>query len=86
MAHDEPDVRMRYGHLIQGQGMAVFQKCVGTGSLAHMDGNRFTVRLCQLIDRLISGVADINGAVARIELDACAGIPLQMLFYHIVGV
>ena len=75
MAHDELDIRMADGGFIEGQRMAVFDECFGTGGLSGVDGNRLFIRLGEIVDRFEALVGNVDGIISRIEFDADAGIP-----------
>ncbi len=47
VAHDELDIRMADGGFIEGQRMAVFDECFGTGGLSGVDGNRLLYALAR---------------------------------------
>ena len=66
---------MADGGFIEGQRMAVFDECFGTGGLSGVDGNRLFVRLGEVVDRFEALVSDVDGIISRIEFDADAGIP-----------
>ena len=63
------------GGFIEGQRMAVFDECFGTGGLSGVDGNRLFIRLGEVVDRFEALVGNVDGIISRIEFDADAGIP-----------
>ena len=84
MAHDEHGVRVVGCHLIQGQGMAVFQMGPGKGRQPHVDGHGLSVPGRQAVDGLIHRVRQGDPVVAGVELHPAAALPPQILL-HPVG-
>ena len=69
---------MADGGFIEGQRMAVFDECFGTGGLSGVDGNRLFIRLGEVVDRFEALVGNVDGIISRIEFDADAGIPASV--------
>ena len=63
------------GGFIEGQRMAVFDECFGTGGLSGVDGNRLFIRHGEVVDRFEALVGNVDGIISRIEFDADACIP-----------
>ncbi len=82
VAHDELHVRPVGGHLVQRQGVAVFELGPGARGLAHVDGHRLAVFPGQLITGRVHRIGNILIVVARIELDAHAPGLLQVFLHQ----
>ena len=66
------------GHLVQRQGVAVFEMSGGGRSKAHVNRHRLAVPSRQGIDRFIQWVPQPGFVIARVELDAAAGGACQI--------
>ena len=83
MAHDELGIRMVCRHLIQGQGVAVFQMGPGEGGQPHVNGHRLTVTGCQAVDGLVHGVRQSDLVVPGVQLHAAAVVPPQVRLHPV---
>ena len=76
MAHDKSRLRVVGGHLVQGEGVAIFQVGPGEGGQTHVDGHRLIIPGGQVIDGLIAVVRQPDAVIAGVELHPAAVVPL----------